>query len=61
MIIKHIGLDLAKQAPRKTKYRKYNFWNRLIMWITKGPHPDTVAEFTDRDTMEALGWRIAQM
>lgn len=50
----------------KIDYRKYGFWNRqiirLIMWLTKGPtHPDTIADFTDWDAVEAFGLRIAQM
>lgn len=50
----------------KIDYHKYAYWNRLvirlIMWLTKGPtHPDTVADFTDWDEVEAFGLRIAEM
>lgn len=48
----------------KIDYRKYRFWDRLmiraIMWMTDGPtHPQTVAEFTDWAAVEAFGKRIA--
>ena len=57
--------DLAVFAG-KIDYQKYGFWDRniirLIMWMTKGPtHPNTVAEFTHWDDVEAFGQRICLM
>lgn len=35
---------------------------RFIMWMTKGPtDPKTVVEFTDWDTVDAFGHKIAEM
>lgn len=50
----------------KIDYRQYSFRDRhiirLIMWMTKGPtHPDTVAEFTNWDEVEAFGRRVCVM
>jgi len=50
----------------KIDYQKYSFRDRqvirLIMWITKGPtDPETVAEFTDWNQVEAFGKRICNM
>jgi menaquinone-dependent protoporphyrinogen oxidase len=50
----------------KIDYQKCRFWDRniirLIMWMTKGPtHPNTVAEFTHWDDVEAFGLRICLM
>ena len=47
-------------------YRKYGFLDRqmitLIMWMTKGSiHPNTVAEFTNWDQVEAFGQRVCVM
>lgn len=50
----------------KIDYRKYSFRDRniirFIMWLTGGPtHPETVAEFTDWEAVEAFGRRICVM
>jgi menaquinone-dependent protoporphyrinogen oxidase len=50
----------------KIDYQKYGFWDRhvirLIMWMTQGPtHPNTVAEFTNWEEVEAFGRRVCVM
>ena len=50
----------------KIDYRKYSFRDRhiirLIMWITKGPtDPETVAEFTNWEAVEAFAQRVCVM
>ncbi len=50
----------------KIDYRKYRFRDRhiirLIMWMTNGPtHPETVAEFTDWEAVDAFGRRVCVM
>lgn len=50
----------------KIDYRKYNFFDRqiirFIMFLTKGPtDPNTVAEFTDWQQVEAFGRLISEM
>ena len=50
----------------KIDYQKYRFWDRqiirFIMWITKGPtDPNTVAEFTNWEEVEAFGRRVCVM
>lgn len=50
----------------KIDYRKYRFWDRLIirliMWMTHGPTAaDACVDFTDWHAVEAFGERIAKM
>lgn len=50
----------------KLDYQKCSFLDRhiirLVMWMTKGPtHSNTVAEFTNWETVEAFGQRVCVM
>ncbi len=50
----------------KIDYPKYTFWDRqairFIMWMTKGPtDPQAVVEFTDWNSVDDFGRKIAAM
>jgi menaquinone-dependent protoporphyrinogen oxidase len=50
----------------RIEYRKYSFRDRhiirFIMWLTHGPtHPDTVAEFTDWNAVDAFARKVCAL